>query len=102
MASASPWTPSRHHIPNETVVHDAQLTNYLAASAIAILLADYFATVQEEIDFVWKRWTVPSILYLWNRYMTVVTVISGASVMFREIKSDNVSGFNVFPIRQLY
>ncbi|KAJ7661945.1 hypothetical protein DFH06DRAFT_1325268 [Mycena polygramma] len=101
MASPSLWTPSRHHISNETVVHDAQLTNYLAASAIAILLwvpfheyatpppindghrADYFATVQEEIDFVWKRrWSVPSILYV---------------LMFREIESDNVFGFKISP-----
>ncbi|KAJ7769575.1 hypothetical protein DFH07DRAFT_281049 [Mycena maculata] len=86
------WTPTEEEIPDAIVLSDARLTNYLAAAASTVLVADYFATVNEEIDFVWrKRWSVASILYLWNRYMTIITVVSGATFMFREIESNKVS-----------
>ncbi|KAJ7493622.1 hypothetical protein FB451DRAFT_1551048 [Mycena latifolia] len=85
------WTPPPEQILDETVVSDARLTNYLAASAITVLIADYFGTVNEEINFVWnRRWSIPSILYLWNRYITLITVFSCATFMFKEIKTDNV------------
>ncbi|KAJ7447280.1 hypothetical protein B0H11DRAFT_2082822 [Mycena galericulata] len=87
--SSARWTPATQGIPDAVVVADARLTNYLAASAIAILLADYFAAVNEELDFVWKkRWSIPSILY--NRYITIIAVISFAAFMFQEIQSNKV------------
>ncbi|KAJ7459405.1 hypothetical protein B0H11DRAFT_2059458 [Mycena galericulata] len=91
LMSSARWTPATQGIPDAVVVSDARLTNYLAASAIAILLADYFTAVNEELDFVWKkRWSIPSILYLWNRYITIIAVISFAAFMFQEIQSNKV------------
>ncbi|KAJ7748095.1 hypothetical protein B0H16DRAFT_1692235 [Mycena metata] len=104
---SSVWLPPVQRIPDETILGDARLTNYLAASAIAVLVADYFATIHEEVEFVWnRRWSIPSFLYLWvrvvlfdlflgfteiiqNRYMTMLTVISCLLFMFKEINSDN-------------
>ncbi|KAJ7038955.1 hypothetical protein C8F04DRAFT_1088049 [Mycena alexandri] len=87
---SSVWLPPAQRIPDNTILDDARLTNYLAASAIAVLVADHFATIHEEVEFVWsRRWSIPSILYLWNRYMTMLTVISCSLFMFREIDSNN-------------
>lgn len=85
------WGGASEHIPDQTIVADARLTNYLAASAITILIADYLATIHEEVDFVWnKRWSVPSILYLWNRYTTAIAVSFCATVLFKEMISNNI------------
>ncbi|KAJ7719844.1 hypothetical protein B0H16DRAFT_1897062 [Mycena metata] len=104
---SSVWLPPAQRIPDETILGDARLTNYFAASAIAVLVTDYFATIHEEVEFVWnRRWSIPSSLYLWvrvvlfdlflgfteiiqNRYMTMLTVISCLLFMFKEINSDN-------------
>ncbi|KAJ7161211.1 hypothetical protein C8R46DRAFT_1106732 [Mycena filopes] len=87
---SSYWLPPAQRIADETILADARLTNYLAASAIAILVAEYLGTIDDEIEFVWnRRWSIPSFLYLWNRYMTVFTVLSCSLYMFREIDSNN-------------
>ncbi|KAJ7153030.1 hypothetical protein C8R43DRAFT_1126881 [Mycena crocata] len=82
------WTPTPtapQTNPNATIVSDARLTNYLAASAVAILIADYFATVDQE--------TTHTIFFqLWNRYSTIITVMSCATFMFKEIKSNKTEG----------
>ncbi|KAJ7625750.1 hypothetical protein FB45DRAFT_922219 [Roridomyces roridus] len=73
------------------IVSDARLANHLAASALVILLLDLFSTLENEINFVWnKPWRVPSILYVWNRYMSLLTVFVAILVMFHEVKSDEV------------
>ncbi|KAF8217109.1 hypothetical protein K438DRAFT_1798318 [Mycena galopus ATCC 62051] len=74
----------------EVIVADARLANYFAASAFTILFVDFISTIDEEINFVWKRpWSIPSGLYLWNRYITLFTVILSMPFMFREITSDH-------------
>ncbi|KAJ7153047.1 hypothetical protein C8R43DRAFT_1002756 [Mycena crocata] len=91
---ATRWAPIAEHISDETIIADARLTNYLAVSAMTILSADYFATMNQEVDFVWrKRWSIPSFLYLWNRYIALITVIACAMFMLREVQSDNVCRF---------
>ncbi|KAJ7289275.1 hypothetical protein C8J57DRAFT_1277203 [Mycena rebaudengoi] len=83
--------PNAPPIPIEVIVADAQLTNYLAVAAISILVADYLSTVNQEINFVWRKpWSFPNVLYLWNRYIPLITVIACMTFMFSEIKSDNV------------
>ncbi|KAJ6582119.1 hypothetical protein B0H19DRAFT_1252256 [Mycena capillaripes] len=78
-------------IPPNIVVADGRLANYFAASAFAILFVDFFSTIDEEINFVWKKpWSIPSGLYLWNRYMTLFTVILSMPFMFREVTSDHI------------
>ncbi|KAJ7148513.1 hypothetical protein C8R43DRAFT_1009190 [Mycena crocata] len=79
----------RESTPYEVVVADSRLTNYLAASAFTVLFIDLFSTIDEEIDFVWRRpWRVPSILYLWNRYATLLVVTICMPFLFGEIQSD--------------
>ncbi|KAJ6592221.1 hypothetical protein DFH09DRAFT_1415167 [Mycena vulgaris] len=84
------WTPLNQTIAQDIVVADARLANYFAASAFTILFIDFFSTIDEEINFVWKKpWSIPTVLYLWNRYMTLFTVILSLPFMFREVKSDH-------------
>ncbi|KAJ7083788.1 hypothetical protein C8R44DRAFT_991952 [Mycena epipterygia] len=85
------WAVASQLIPDEVVVSDARLCNYFAASAYTILFIDFIFTIDDEINFVWtKPWRLPSVLYLWNRYMTLFVVTLCMSVMFREVKSDHV------------
>ncbi|KAJ7694590.1 hypothetical protein B0H17DRAFT_1057258 [Mycena rosella] len=84
-------SPSIPTIPLDVVVSDARLANYFAASAFTILFIDFISTIDEEIHFVWKKpWRVPSVLY--NRYMTLFTVVLSMPFMFREVKSDHTEG----------
>ncbi|KAJ7198911.1 hypothetical protein B0H12DRAFT_1226161 [Mycena haematopus] len=93
-APRSSWTRTVDLVvPSEVVVADAQLANYFAASAFTILFVDFVSTIDEEINFVWKRpWSIPSGLYLWNRYMTLFTVTLSMPFLFGEIASDHTQG----------
>ncbi|KAJ7314442.1 hypothetical protein DFH08DRAFT_431252 [Mycena albidolilacea] len=78
-------------IPFEVVVSDARLANYFAAAAFTVLFIDFISTLDEEINFVWNRpWSIPSGLYLWNRYTTLLAVTLSMPFMFREIESNHV------------
>ncbi|KAJ7799888.1 FAD binding domain-containing protein [Mycena olivaceomarginata] len=82
-------------IPFEVVVSDARLTNYFAASAFTVLFIDFISTLDEEINFVWNRpWSIPSGLYLWNRYTTLLAVTFSMPFMFREIESNHTYVFS--------
>ncbi|KAF7356166.1 hypothetical protein MVEN_00947300 [Mycena venus] len=98
----------------EVAVGDARLANYFAASAFTILFVDFLSTIDEEINFVWKKpWSFPSGLYLWvwqpavlqhtgliitqNRYMTLFTIILSMPFMFREVKSNHRHGSRNYP-----
>ncbi|KAJ7166781.1 hypothetical protein C8R46DRAFT_1192107 [Mycena filopes] len=86
---SSRWTQVQA-IPPSVVVADARLSNYFTASAFTILLIDFYSTIDEEINFVWKKpWSPPTVLYLWNRYITLFTVILSMPFMFREVESDH-------------
>ncbi|KAJ7923510.1 hypothetical protein B0H13DRAFT_61957 [Mycena leptocephala] len=59
-------------IQPEDAVYDSRLANYFAASAFTILIIDFFSTINEEINFVWKKpWSVPSGLYVQSIYDSV-------------------------------
>ncbi|KAJ7464402.1 hypothetical protein FB451DRAFT_1263415 [Mycena latifolia] len=93
MTFAPRWAPSNDTLANDVVVADARLANYFAAAAFTILFIEFFSTVDEEIHFVWKKpWSIPSVLYLWNRYMTLFTVILSMHFMFKETTSDHTCG----------
>ncbi|KAF7370155.1 hypothetical protein MSAN_00645800 [Mycena sanguinolenta] len=80
-------------LPLGLVVGDARLANYFAVSAFTVLFIDFASTIDEEINFVWKRpWSIPSGLYLWNRYMTWFTVLFTLPFMFQEVTSDHIQG----------
>ncbi|KAJ6480948.1 hypothetical protein C8R45DRAFT_1004167 [Mycena sanguinolenta] len=77
-------------LPLGLVVGDARLANSFAVSALTILFIDFALTIEEEINFVWRRpWSIPSGLYLWNRYITWFTVLFSLPFMFREVDSDH-------------
>ncbi|KAF8174454.1 hypothetical protein K438DRAFT_1980203 [Mycena galopus ATCC 62051] len=57
------------------LIADAQTTNYLAAAGLTVLVFEHISTLPEEIEFVWKsRLSLWSLLYVWTRYYTLVTV----------------------------
>ncbi|KAF8874176.1 hypothetical protein BD779DRAFT_261270 [Infundibulicybe gibba] len=70
---------------------DVQLTNYLVAAAATLVVFDYILTVQQEVALIWRSpWNPTSLLYIWNRYYTLIILAIDLSFMFRVIDSDKV------------
>ncbi|KAJ6534077.1 hypothetical protein B0H19DRAFT_1185192 [Mycena capillaripes] len=74
------------------LVADSRLTGYLAVAALCVLLYDYFSSIPEEVELMWKsRWGIAKIIYLWNRYFSVLVIGLNASVIVQDISSSQVS-----------
>ncbi|KAK7060021.1 hypothetical protein R3P38DRAFT_2838921, partial [Favolaschia claudopus] len=73
------------------LVMDSRLTGYFAAAAVSILIYDHVACFPRELELIWSsRWRLAKIIYLWNRYFSLVAISLNASVIVREISSANV------------
>ncbi|KAF7368343.1 hypothetical protein MVEN_00155800 [Mycena venus] len=72
------------------LVADSRLTGYLAVAALCVLIYDHIVCLPEEVELMWKsRWGVAKIIYLWNRYFSLVVVSLNTSVILRNISSSN-------------
>ncbi|KAJ6568006.1 hypothetical protein DFH09DRAFT_438148 [Mycena vulgaris] len=73
------------------LVADSRVTGYLAVAAVCILAYDHIVCIPEEVELIWKsRWGITKIIYLWNRYFSLITVSLNASVIVRDISSSHV------------
>ncbi|KAJ6534074.1 hypothetical protein B0H19DRAFT_1185184 [Mycena capillaripes] len=64
------------------------LTGSCAVAALCVLLYDYFSCIPEEVELMWKsRWGIAKIIYLWNRYFSVLSRLTIIAVIVRDISS---------------
>ncbi|PAV15067.1 hypothetical protein PNOK_0962000 [Pyrrhoderma noxium] len=58
------------------VLQDVKILSYIGAGTLALLVFDWFLTIDEEISLVWPSgWALPKILYFLNRYPVFVDPI---------------------------
>ncbi|KAF8889944.1 hypothetical protein BD779DRAFT_1671685 [Infundibulicybe gibba] len=75
-------------LPEDALV-DIQTTNYLVAASATLLIFDHIITVEQEVALIWRRpWNISSLLYIWNRYYALISLVIYSSYMFRIINSD--------------
>ncbi|KAJ7155282.1 hypothetical protein C8R46DRAFT_1356500 [Mycena filopes] len=71
------------------LIADSRLTGYLAMAALCVLIYDHLVCFEKEVDLMWRsRWGLAKIVYLWNRYFSLVAISLNASVIVREIESE--------------
>uniref|UniRef100_A0A0W0F7U3 DUF6533 domain-containing protein n=1 Tax=Moniliophthora roreri TaxID=221103 RepID=A0A0W0F7U3_MONRR len=76
------------------LVKDARTTNYATVAAMTLLVFDYFLTIEKEVELIWKTpKKLASIIYLWNRYFSLIALGVNVSFMLREVKSDRSHTF---------
>ncbi|KAJ7697172.1 hypothetical protein B0H17DRAFT_1328928 [Mycena rosella] len=73
------------------LIADSRLTGYLAVASLCILIYDHLVCIPEEVELIWKsRWGVAKIVYIWNRYFSLIAVSLNTSVILRDISSSHV------------
>ncbi|KAJ7775545.1 hypothetical protein B0H16DRAFT_1879909 [Mycena metata] len=81
------------------LVADSRLTGYLAVAALCVLLYDHILCFSQEVELMWKsRWGIAKIIYLWNRYFSLVVVslnMSGTSPLHRR---STLMWFNILAV----
>ncbi|KAJ7807112.1 hypothetical protein B0H13DRAFT_2154266 [Mycena leptocephala] len=84
------------------LIADSRLTGYLAVAALCVLmrvLYDHIVCFPKEVELMWKsRWGLAKIVYLWNRYFSLIAIRSTqtllslhsdtAQVIVREIETE--------------
>ncbi|KAJ7278684.1 hypothetical protein C8J57DRAFT_1573263 [Mycena rebaudengoi] len=74
------------------VLTDARTTNSMILGALALVAYDHLITFEDEVELMWKsRICTTSVVYLWNRYFTLIALSYDASVMLAPFKSNAVS-----------
>jgi len=72
-----------------SLVADARLTNYFAVASFVWVLYDHLITLEEEVELIWKgERSFPNLLYLANRYYTLITFSIIIGFMFSESNSN--------------
>ncbi|KAJ7155308.1 hypothetical protein C8R46DRAFT_1196781, partial [Mycena filopes] len=73
------------------LIADSKLTGYAAIASLCVLIYEHLVCFPEEVELIWKsRWGVAKIVYLWNRYFSLIAISLNASVIVREIESETV------------
>ncbi|KAJ7604297.1 hypothetical protein DFH06DRAFT_1254985 [Mycena polygramma] len=73
------------------VLEDARTTNSMILGALSLVAFDHLITFQDEVELMWKsRICTTSVVYLWNRYFTLLALIIDACVMLSPFKSNTV------------
>ncbi|KAJ7478968.1 hypothetical protein FB451DRAFT_1556732 [Mycena latifolia] len=73
------------------LVQDSRLTGYLAVASLCVLIYDHIDCFAGEVELMWKsRWRLAKIIYLWNRYFSLICVSLVTSAVLREITTDSV------------
>jgi len=65
--------PSTSYVPFDSdapaVFSGTQITNYMQAGFLALLLYDHLITLDKEVEWIWTlRWRLPKVLFFLNRY----------------------------------
>ncbi|KAJ7436800.1 hypothetical protein B0H11DRAFT_2109238 [Mycena galericulata] len=97
MASITPPPPTPADIEKLLqLTQDAQTTSYFAVAALGLLIFDYLLSLDQEIEFVWKRRKFLA-SYIYNRYFALAITcalnqvpITQFLVLVREIKTDKI------------
>ncbi|KAJ6533288.1 hypothetical protein DFH09DRAFT_126300 [Mycena vulgaris] len=73
------------------LVADSRLTGYLAVASLCVLIYDHLVCFPEEVELMWKsRLGLAKIIYLWNRYFSLIAIGLNTSVIVREITTESV------------
>ncbi|KAH7925234.1 hypothetical protein BV22DRAFT_1046891 [Leucogyrophana mollusca] len=66
------------------VGYDMQLTKYLGAVSVAILIYDYLLTFERELKYVWHfPWSTVKVLFFYTRYMPFIDTI--VMILYRDL-----------------
>ncbi|KAL4076363.1 hypothetical protein J3A83DRAFT_2184930 [Scleroderma citrinum] len=61
----------------------AQLSNQVYVAVSIVLLYEYFLTLDQEIDFIWRqRWTPSNVLYIFVRYFGTLYNLASSVLIF--------------------
>ncbi|KAF7346951.1 hypothetical protein MVEN_01447500 [Mycena venus] len=92
---SSPF-PVESHPEVFQVLSDARTTNSMILAALSLVVYDHIISFQDEVELMWKSYIhTTNVIYLWNRYCTLLALLINASVMLSPYKSDAVSVFNI-------
>ncbi|KAJ7079262.1 hypothetical protein B0H15DRAFT_517991 [Mycena belliarum] len=76
------------NLPLELVAN-SNLTGYFAVAFLAILIYDHLDCFPEEVELMWKsRFGLAKVIYLWNRYFSLIAISLIANDTLREITTD--------------
>ncbi|KAF8871175.1 hypothetical protein BD779DRAFT_1791659 [Infundibulicybe gibba] len=77
---------------------DIQKRSLVTAAAATLVVFDHILTIQQEVTLIWRNpWNVTSLLYIWNRYYTLIVLAIDMSIVLRVIDSNEVcSKYQVF------
>ncbi|KAJ6483307.1 hypothetical protein C8R45DRAFT_1099580 [Mycena sanguinolenta] len=71
------------------LIANSRLTAYFAAASLCVLLYDHILCLPDEVKLMWgSRWGLAKIVYLWNRYFSLIIISLNASVVVREIETE--------------
>ncbi|KAF7333721.1 hypothetical protein MVEN_02328500 [Mycena venus] len=71
------------------VLTDARTTNSMILAALSLVAYDHIITFQDEVELMWKSSIhTTNVIYLWNRYFTLLALLIDTSVMLSPYKSD--------------
>lgn len=78
---------------NNQLSFDANLTARLAVASLALILYDYFLSIHDEVEFIWKDGArgFGKKVYIWNRYFAIVTLSLTVYSRLREVKADAIN-----------
>ncbi|KAJ7274802.1 hypothetical protein C8J57DRAFT_236282 [Mycena rebaudengoi] len=78
------------------LVADSRLTGYLAVASICVLIYDHIVCFPDEVELMWKsRWRFAKIIYLFNRYFSLISICLNTTVILREITTSSVRWLKV-------
>ncbi|KAJ7097427.1 hypothetical protein C8R44DRAFT_812223 [Mycena epipterygia] len=71
------------------LVADSRLTGYFAVASLCVLIYDHLVCIPQEVELMWKsRLGLAKLIYLWNRYFSLIAISLNASVIVREIATE--------------
>ncbi|KAJ7131507.1 hypothetical protein C8R43DRAFT_659575 [Mycena crocata] len=75
-----------------TGLHDIQATRFAQLASSAIIIFDHVITLDEEVELIWKSsWSMGKVLFVINRYYTLISVIINNYALFSPSLTDSVS-----------
>ncbi|KAJ7208252.1 hypothetical protein GGX14DRAFT_698027 [Mycena pura] len=90
----SPWLPMEDQRSDTELVQlvaDSRLTGYFAMASLCVLIYEHINCFADEVELMWKsRRGVAKMVYLWNRYFSLIAISLNASVIVREIDTATV------------
>ncbi|KAJ7064083.1 hypothetical protein C8F01DRAFT_1130294 [Mycena amicta] len=91
-AFPTPQLSSTPEIVTWQVLSDARTTNAMILGALSLVAYDHLLSLPDEIELMWpsrdRTFPATNIVYLWNRYFTLISLCYDASVMLSPFKSN--------------